>query len=413
MHHIKVSDGIVQLSANAEPNSLLFESMWPIPHGVSMNSYIVKGERTAIIDGFCGWDGVPETLFKLLDAIEVELEAIDYVVINHMEPDHAGWLENFKKLRPNFRVVATAKAEATLAHYMGMTDEYHVVKSGDEIDLGGGKRLRFYETPNVHWPETMMTYEVASKTLFSCDGFGMFGSVPDEKRYDDDLSEEEMAHYVREMVRYYANIVGAFSYPVQKAIKNLGDLDVQLIAPGHGLMWRNPSEVVNHYARLASYSKGPARPKATIIWGSMYGATEMAVEPLASTLRAEGLEVAVHRVPQEHISYILQSVWESSAVAIGMPTYEYKMFPAMHATLDEIFKKKTLNRKAFYFGSYGWSGGAQKELTELVERSKCKWEFLESVEFQGRPTADDIARLQQRGRELAAAAKEWKSSAVV
>lgn len=409
MHHTEICEGITQLAANADPNSLLFESMWPIPHGVSMNSYIVRGEKTAIIDGFCGWDGVPETLFALLAEINVDINSIDYVVVNHMEPDHAGWIEAFRKIRPHFHIVATKKAGGLISQYFGITDDYTIVKTGDSLSLGGGKRLQFYETPNVHWPETMVTYETSSKTLFSCDCFGMFGSVLADACYDDAVTPEQTELYARETLRYYSNIVGAFSYPARKAIKVVRGIDLNLIAPGHGLMWRNPSRIIDQYDQLASFSQGPAKEKITVIWSSMYGATEMAVQPLVEAMTNDGVEVAVHHVPYDDISYIIQSVWESSGVVVGMPTYEYKMFPAMYAALDEIFKKKALNRKAFRFGSYGWSGGAQRELDSLVEQSKCKWEFLEPVEFQGRPTPDEIALICKRGRELVAQVKTWVS----
>ena len=349
MYHCEISDGITQLTVNVEPNSLLFESMWPIPYGVSLNSYIVKGDKTAIVDGFCGWDGVPETLFKLLDEVQVDINSIDYVVINHMEPDHSGWVDAFRKIRPHFQIVATAKAAGLISQYMGITDDYMKVKTGDSLPLGGGKTLQFYEIPNVHWPETMATYETGSKIMFPCDGFGTFGNIPEDARYDNEISKERMALLTREMLRYYANIIGAFSYPTQKAIRTFKTLDIEMIAPGHGLMWRNPQRVIDVYDQFTKFSKGPAREKITVLWSSMYGATEMAVEPLVAAIEGEGVEVAVHQVPQDHLSFVLQSVWESSGVAIGMPTYEYKMFPPMYTILDELFKKRVLNRQGVSF----------------------------------------------------------------
>jgi len=139
----------------------------------------------------------------------------------------------------------------------------------------------------------------------------------------------------------------------------------------------------------------------------MYGNTEQGVQPVVEGIESEGVKVHVHQVPETETGFVLQSVWESSGVVLGMPTYEYKMFPAMAAVVDEIGKKKAQNRKAFSFGSYGWSGGAQKELQEIVERTKMKWDFLESVEFKGKPTEEDKSLLRQRGKELAARVKEW------
>ncbi len=408
MKTTEVSEGVWRLSANVE--EILFEGMWPVPDGISMNSYIVKGDKAAIIDGVCTWDGVPETLFAQLDQMNIALSDIDYVIINHMEPDHSGWLEPFTELRggENFQIICSKRAEPLLKGFYNLENNIRTVTSGDSLDLGGGRVLDFVEIPNVHWPETIATYDTRSKTLFPCDAFGSFGSVESDAPYDDQLTEEQIRYFERETLRYYSNIIGPFSMPVQKAIQKLNELDIRIIAPGHGIVWReNPQQIVDQYSRYADYAQGPAKPKVTFIWGSMYGMTAKAVQPAIEAIEAEGLEVASHRVPESHLSYVLQSVWESSGVVLAMPTYEYKMFPAMVAVLDEIGKKKAQNRKAFRFGSYGWSGGAERELKELNERNKMNWEFLDSVEFLGAPTAEDIDRIQQRGRELAAQVKAW------
>ncbi|MFP4483377.1 MAG: FprA family A-type flavoprotein [Spirochaetota bacterium] len=406
MRTTEVTDGVYRLSANVD--NIKFEGMWPIPNGIALNSFIVKGEKAAIIDGVCTWDGVPETLFEQLDQMNVAVEDIDYVIINHMEPDHSGWLEPFKKLRGDFEIYCTERAKALLESFYNITNKINVVKSGDTLDLGAGRVLQFEEIPNVHWPETMATYDTKSKTLFPCDAFGAFGSVDSDAPYDDQLTPDQIDFFEREASRYFANIVAAFSMPTQKAIDKLANVDIKIIAPGHGIVWRkDPMKIVNDYVRYASYSKGPAKPEVTVIWGSMYGMTEMAVQPIVDAIEEEGLKVHVHRVPETHVSYVLQSVWESSGVVLGMPTYEYAMFPPMANVVDEIGKKKAQNRKAFRFGSYGWSGGAEKELEHLVERHKMKWDFLDPVEFKGAPTEEDLNLIRRRGKELAQAVKEW------
>jgi flavorubredoxin len=408
MRTTQVTDGVFRLSANVD--NILFEGMWPIPNGIAMNSYVVKGEKAAIIDGVCTWEGVPEELFEQLDQMKVKLEDIDYVIINHMEPDHSGWLEPFSQLRgdDNFEILCTQRAVPLLESFYGITKNIRPVKSGDTLDLGDGRVLAFEEIPNVHWPETMATYDTKSKTLFPCDAFGSFGAVSDDAPYDDQLDQSQIDFFEREASRYFADIVAAFSMPTKKAIDKVESLPVDIIAPGHGIVWRkNPQKIVDDYKRYASYSKGPAKPEVTVIWGSMYGNTEQGVQPVVEGLEDEGVKVHVHEVPETDVGFILQSVWESSGVVLGMPTYEYKMFPAMAAVVDEIGKKKAFNRKAFSFGSYGWSGGAQKELQDIVERNKMKWDFLESVEFMGKPTEDEKELLKQRGKELAVKVKEW------
>jgi len=404
MHVTKVIDGIYRLSANME--NILFEGLWPIPNGVAMNSYIVRGEKTAIVDGVCGWDGVPETLFAQLEKIEVDPNSIDYVIVNHMEPDHSGWIESFKKIRPNFTIVTSKKAVPLMKSFFDITENIMVVGDGDSLDLGDGRVLAFAEIPNVHWPETIATFDTKSGTLMPCDAFGSFGSVGDAP-YDDQLSPEQIAFFEREAIRYYSNIVAAFSASVAKAIEKASPLPIKIIAPGHGIVWRkDPMKIVNDYLRYVSYQKGPCENEVTVIWGSMYGMTEQGVRPAIEALEDEGVLVHEHRVPQDSWGDIITSVWSSTGIVLAMPTYEYKMFPPMYAILNLLGKKKVHNRKVFCFGSYGWSGGAQKELAELMTKYKTGWEFVDPVEFMGRPSQNDINTIIKQCRELAKQVKK-------
>ena len=399
MNVTTVTEGIFRLSANVE--DILFEGLWPIPNGVSMNSYIVRGEKTAIIDGVCGWDGVPETLLTQLEQINIAPESIDYVIVNHMEPDHTGWIEDFRKIRPDFTIVTSEKAVPLMEAFFDITGDIMTVGDGDTLDLGDGRVLAFAEIPNVHWPETIATFDTKSGTLMPCDAFGSFGSIG-EAAYDDQLSDEQIDFFEKEAIRYYSNIVAAFSQPAAKAIEKCGPLPIKIIAPGHGVVWRkNPKKIIDDYIRYTSYQKGPCEEEVTVIFGSMYGNTEMAVGPAVEALEAEGLKVRVHRVPEDSWGDILTSIWSSTGVVLAMPTYEYKMFPPMAALLEELGRKKVLNRHAFRFGSYGWSGGAQKELDEIVTRYRMGWNFVEPFEFKGKPTEADLEEIRERCRDLA------------
>ena len=393
MHVSKVSDGIYQLSVNIE--NMLFEGLWEIPNGVSMNSYIVKGEKTAIVDGVCGWDGVPENLFKMLDELDIKPESIEYVIINHMEPDHTGWLEDFRKINDNFKILCSQKAAPMLDAFFGHTENITIVSDHDTLDLGG-RVLEFVEIPNVHWPDTMVTFDHQTGTLFSCDAFGSYGRV-DHGNYDDMLSEEDLKWYEEEAVRYYSNIVASFSIFVEKAIKKCAALPFKIIAPGHGLVWRkDPMRIVNDYARYAKCQKSPQTKEITLVWGSMYGMTEKGVNHILAYLkRFDDIKVHVHQVPQTDWGQILKSVWTSSGVILAMPTYEYKMFPPMAAALEEVGKKKVYNRHAFRIGSYGWSGGAQKELDEITSKLRMNWHFIDPVEFIGSPLKEDYVKIEE------------------
>lgn len=386
-------------------DDILFEGLWEMPNGVALNSYIIKGEKTAIIDGVCGWDGVPENLYALLDELDIDPLSIEYLIINHMEPDHSGWIEDFRKINSNFKIICSEKGKDLLEAFYGNTQEVQCVKDGDTIDLGKGHVLTFAEIPNVHWPDTIATLDTTTGVLFTCDAFGAFGKN-EKNKFGDELSEEQMIKFEKEAVRYYSNIVAAFSMQTLRAIDKCEKIPVKMIAPGHGLLWNNPETIINLYKDYASYQKGPARREITIIWGSMYGMTEKAVNHIITLLEEDDIKYNIHRVPEDSWGTVLASAWVSTGIILAMPTYEYKMFPPMAAVLDELGRKKVQGRKAFRIGSYGWSGGAQKELDEIMDRHRMNWEFLEPVEFKGSPKEEDIKLIGEQVKLLINQVKE-------
>lgn len=400
MKPIKVTDDIYMLSVNVDDSALLFEEMWEIPKGVSLNSFIVKGEKTALIDGVCGWDGVAESLFELLDELEIKPEEIDYVVINHMEPDHSGWLEAFSKITDKFEIYCSAKARDLLKAFFHFSDRIHPVKTGDRLDLGKGKVLEFTSSPGVHWPDTMMTMEASTKTLFTCDMFGSFGQIKGSP-FDDGMTEADYAYYYDEEIRYFANVLASFPKPVQKAIATGRTLNPSIIAPGHGPVYRqNPKRILDRYEEMANYREGKPLKEITILWGSMYGMTEKAVRFTEEFLKKEGITYHSLKLPYASPSDILSRVIRSAGVILAAPTYENCLFPAMAAALDEISRKKINDKKAIYFGSYGWSGGGLKEIKEINERTKLNWEIVAAHEFNGSPTPEDLNQLIGAIRQL-------------
>jgi len=398
MRVTEIKKDIFQLSVNVE--NLLFEGLWEIPKGVSINSYVIKGEATALVDGVCGWDGVPESLFELLQQIDVEISSIRYLILNHLEPDHAGFIDAFMAIHRDFEVICTKKGAELLAAFYDSELPVRTVSEGDILDLGLGRILTFKEIPNVHWPDSMVTYDTQSKILFSCDAFGSFGMMK-RSPFDDDYTDEELAEYEVETIRYYSNIIGAFSPLVSKAIEKCASLDIETIAPGHGLIWRKRlNKIVNDYRDYALYQKGNAREEITLIWGSMYGNTESAVKAAIEVLEESGIKYNVLQVPQSSWGDVLRAAWTSSGLILAMPTYEYKMFPPMAAVLEELGKKKVYGRRIFRFGSYGWSGGAQKELEEINEHLMLNWSFIEPYEFKGKPLAGDVEAIKLGVKEL-------------
>ena len=403
MDVLKIAEDTYQLSVNVE--NILFEGVWEMPEGVSLNTYIIKGEKTAIVDGFCGWDGVPETLFELLATMEIDPEKIEYMIINHMEPDHSGWIEAFREINQSVKILCSEKARDLLNTFYGHTENVTCVSDGDTLDLGGGHLIQFTSIPNVHWPDTMASFDSLTGVLFSCDAFGSFGKLS-EKKYADDLTDLEMEVYQRETIRYYSNILASFTMAVKKAVAKCREFPIKIVAPGHGLMWRDAKRILDEYDHLADYQKGSAREEITFIWSSMYGMTEKAVNYVKELLEKETIKVNIHQVPNDSWGTVLTSAWTSTGIILAMPTYEYKMFPPMAATLEELGRKKVANRKAFRFGSYGWSGGAQKELDEIMERWNMKWDFLEPVEFAGCPLEEDYQKIGEKVLELIRVVRE-------
>ncbi|SHJ01263.1 FprA family A-type flavoprotein [Parasporobacterium paucivorans] len=399
---INIAADTFQITENIKEG--LFEGAWAMPNGVSLNAYIIKGDKTAVIDGGQGAFMAGE-IISCLESQNVPPENVDYLVINHMEPDHSGWLKEFFDINKKVQIVCAERGKNLLDAFLGIKDNIIVVKEGDVLDLGKGHVLTFTEIPNVHWPDTIASFDTLTKVLFSCDAFGGFGSL-EGTHYADELEPEEKLLFEKEMLRYYSNILATFSSQVKNAVGKCRKLEPLLIAPGHGLMWRNTEDVFDTYENFALYQKGIAREEILLLWGSMYGMTGKAVGHVRKILEEDGIKVHEIRVPQTPYGEILTCAWSSTGVILAMPTYEYKMFSPMAFALEEMGRKKINNRIAFRFGSYGWSGGAQKELDEIMERLKMGWEFIEPVEFNGNPSEEELQKIGDLAKSLAEAVRQ-------
>lgn len=372
----------------------LFEGLWPIvQEGVSYNSYLVKDEKRAIID--VAKSIKADEYFAQVEEI-TDVAKIDYVVINHMEPDHTGLLGLLRKIAPQAEILGSAKTKDMLAGFFSITDRVRVVGDGDTLSLGK-KTLKFFSTPFVHWPETIMTYETTHRILFSCDAFGGYGALKGGI-FDDECKDFDF--YEKEALRYYANIVANYSARVLDAIAKLAGVPVDIVAPSHGLIWRRePQRIIQNYKKWAEYASGKTEPGITLIYGSMYGHTERMMNAVAQGISRAGAALEIFDAARTHASYILPSLWSKSGVVIGAPTYEVRLFPPVAEVLNMALHKRILNRKAAYFGSYGWSGGALRELKKIIE--PAKWDLRESLEFIGRPGAEDLKKGEELGRRFA------------
>lgn len=397
MPAIPIRDGIYWIGVNDRTTDL-FEGMWPITErGVSYNSYLVLDQKKALIDlTKISQEAAFISQFEGL----VRCSELDYIVINHMEPDHTGAVRILRNLAPQAVFLCSAKAQAMLASYYGITEGVRVVADGEKISLGK-KELVFYTIPFVHWPETMATYESSEKILFSCDAFGGYNALRGSI-FDDQAPNLE--EYINEALRYYVNIVARFSQPTLNAIKKLGPLTIDVVAPSHGLIWRrNPGQIIELYQKWARLASEPAEPGVTLIYGSMYGNTEAMMNAVAEGISQTGLPLEIYDAARTHASYILPSLWTRSGVMIGAPTYEVSLFPPVAQQLHIIVEKRIMKRKAGYFGSYGWSGGALKTTQQILE--PLQWEWVDTFAFQGGPSQDALKHGEAFGRAFAEAIK--------
>ena len=254
----------------------LFEGIWPISDtGVTYNSYLIDDEKKAIIDLAKGNKG--DDYLAQIEEI-TDLSQIDYIIINHMEPDHSGLITLMRRLAPQAKILGSKKAIEMLAKFFNITENVQAVEDGDTLSLGK-HTLKFFYTPFLHWPETIMTYETSQRILFSCDAFGGYGAVRGGI-FDDESTAPDF--YEREALRYYVNIVANFSARVLNAIEKLKAIPIDVIAPSHGLVWRKDvSRIINLYKKWAEYATGDAEPGVTLLYASMYGNTESAMNAVA------------------------------------------------------------------------------------------------------------------------------------
>lgn len=358
----KISERIYSVGVNDSIKEL-FEGLWPLPFGVSYNSYIVADEKVALIDtveqGF-----EDEFLENVREAIADR--PVDYLVVNHMEPDHSSLVAYMLETYPEIKIIANAKTLPMLKGYYNVPeDKVMVVKDGDSVSLGSCS-LSFYMIPMVHWPETMVTWLAEESTVFSADAFGTFGVVPENIVDTEDTFEQ----YKDEMIRYYSNIVGKYGTPVQSALKKLSGLDVKRICSTHGPVWeKNVSEVIALYDRLSRYE---TERGVCIVYGSMYGNTAAAADALALELESLGISYAIHDLAGNNeeglgLSGALRDVFKYDTVVVGSPTYNNGIFPPVE-TFMKALQARLIKGKRFYaFGSYTWAGSSVNQLNALAE----------------------------------------------
>ena len=358
----KISKRIYSVGVN-DNDKVLFEGLWPLPFGVSYNSYLVVDEKVALIDTVeAGFE--EEFLENIAQAIGER--PIDYLIVNHMEPDHSSLVGYMLDKYPGLQIVANAKTVPMLQGYYGTPeDKILVMADGESLSLGGAT-LSFHMIPMVHWPETMVTWLAEEQTVFSGDAFGTFGVVGD----DIVDTEETFELYRDEMIRYYSNIVGKYGVPVQTALKKLSGLPVERICSTHGPVWeKNLSEVVGLYDKLSRYE---VERGVCIVYGSMYGNTAAAADALAMELETRGIPCAVHDLAGNNagelgVSGAIRDAFKYDTLIVGSPTYNNGIFPPVE-TFMRALKSRLIKGLRFYaFGSYTWAGSSVNQLNALAQ----------------------------------------------
>jgi len=394
---VKVTNDTIWVGGN-DRRLNLFENAYPIPRGISYNAYVVLDDKNVLVDTA---DKAIGDLF--LENIEAALNGgkLDYVIVQHMEPDHAATLTRVCERWPEAKVVASAKAAVMIGQFFGtaLKDRIQPVNEGDVLETGAHK-YTFVMAPMVHWPEVMVTYEMTTKTLFSADAFGTFGAVSgflfaDEVNFERDWLDEAR--------RYYTNIVGKYGAPVQTLLKKAAGLEIAMICPLHGPIWReNIAWFVDKYQKWSTYT--PEEDGVLIAYASVYGHTENAAEVLAMDLRAAGVKnIAMYDVSVTHPSYILSDAFRFGKLAFLSSTYNSGIFPAMETLLHDVKAHALKKRTVALVENGSWAPTSGKQMREVLSGLQNVNVLENTVSIRSALNTDTREQLRELARQLAEA----------
>jgi flavorubredoxin len=382
MQKVNLAENIYYLGVN-DRRTHLFENIWPIPHGISYNSYLLVDEKIALVD-------TVERSFidEYLDNIEEIIgdRPVDYLIINHMEPDHSGALKALVQKYPNIILVGNNKTFGFVESFYMTPKNVLIVHDGHVLELGKFK-IQFQTIPMVHWPETMVAFEETNKILFSGDAFGSYGTL-DGGIFDDEIN---LDFYEIEVMRYFTNIVGKYCPHTQRAIKKLAPLDIKMIAATHGPVWRNDLEwILTRYNKWSSYDLDQG---IVIVYGSMYGNTQKMAEVIARRIAERGIKnIRVYDASKTHSSYIINDIFKYKGFIVGSAAYNNSLFPNVEILLSTIEHMAPKNHYLGIFGNYAWNGGGVKKLQAFAEN--IKWEMVyQPIEEKGSLKPDNREEL--------------------
>ena len=389
-----VTDKILWVGAS-DRRLHLFENMFPIPDGVAYNSYVIVDEKIAILDTA---DSSVTRQYQENLAAALAGRQPDYLVVNHMEPDHCADIAELAKLYPSMQIVGNQKTFGLMNQFynMDLADRTLVVKEGDVLDLGEHK-LNFVMAPMVHWPEAMMTFESTHGILFSADAFGSFGAL-DGSLFNDENRNPHGLH--SEMRRYYSNIVGKYGMQVQSVLKKAATLDIKMICPLHGPVWREDlAWLLDKYQKWSSYT--PEENTVAIFYGSMYGNTAEAADLLAGKLAEAGVKgVTVRDVSKTDVSYLISDVFRASHLVLASPTYNNGLYPKMANFIEDMKALNVQNRTVSIIENGSWAPQSGKVMREMLGEMKNMTVLEKSLSIRSALKKEQLAVLDEMTAEI-------------
>ena len=360
----KVTEDIVWVGAS-DRRLALFENIFPIPRGVSYNSYVLLDEKTVLLDTVDA--SVAGQFFEILEHV-LDGRKLDYLIVNHMEPDHCAMIGDLVRRYPEVQVVGNTKTFGMIKQFFGtdFAERAVTVKEGDTLATGA-HTLHFVMAPMVHWPEVMVTYDEKDKVLFAADGFGTFGALngnifADEVDFDRDWLDDAR--------RYYTNIVGKYGASVQALLKKASGLEIAVICPLHGPIWReNLGYILEKYQKWSTYE---AEDQAVVIlYATMYGNTASAADALAGRLAAKGVKkIAVYDVSNTHVSELISEIFRASHVVFAAPTYNGGIYPVMENLLADMKALAVQNKTVALMENGTWAPTTAKQMREKLAELK-------------------------------------------
>ncbi len=394
---VKIKKNLYYLGGN-DRRIALFESAFPVPRGVSYNSYLLVDRKTVLFD--TADIAVSEHFFENLE-YALGRRKLDYVVVHHMEPDHSASFVRLMEKYPKVTVVTTQKTKAMLENYFSFRGNVLVVKEGEELSVGKNT-LKFVCAPMVHWPEVMFTYIPESGTLFSADAFGTFGALGGSIYADEVHFERDFLDDAR---RYYFNIVGKYGVQVQNVLKKAAGLGIKLICPLHGPVWRkNLAWYLGKYDTWSKYL--PEEKGVVVFYSSVYGHTQNAAEILAGAIAKSGVaNVKVYDVSVTHISELLSEAFRYSHVVFATTTYNNGIFISMENFLHDLSAHAYQNRKYALVENGSWAPQAGGYMQNIVREWKNMEQVGETVTVLSAVNREALEKLNALGKELADSVK--------